>query len=151
MNKDIESYIAQLARMIKVVGHKYISLHYTGVNADTSAQSISWYHKHVLGYKRDGYHRFINHDGVIEMLEPITFQVSGMYSPLAWEYIKDPNGFKEIRNILPVCFQICFETLKDLKMSAVQEEVLIAFFKKAIEFSPDILIGGHNEFPFSVS
>jgi hypothetical protein len=44
-------------------------------------------------------------------------------------------------------YQIVFETLENLKMSKMQEAVLIHFFTELVKACPDIQIGGHREFP----
>ena len=64
--------IAEIVTEAVKYGIIYVILHYVGVaNADTSGKAISYYHKVTNGWKRDGYHLFLNHDGKIELLEPI--------------------------------------------------------------------------------
>lgn len=137
---EIKTKIRQVILSIVASGKKFAILHYTGVDADTSASKISWYHKIFLRWKRDGYHNFLNTDGKIEDLEPVWARVNGC---LSTGWFKNSNEYYIGSN----AYQICFETLANLKMSAKQEEVLIYFFKELIKACPDIQIGGHREFP----
>ena len=137
---EIIAKIRALIAQIKATGKKFVIIHYTGVNADTSAASISWYHKIRLGWFRDGYHNFINTDGKIEDLEPVWARVNGC---LATGWFKNSNEYFIGSN----AYQLCFETLTNLKMSDKQNEVLIYFFQELIKVCPDIQIGGHREFP----
>lgn len=126
----------------------YVIIHYVGVaNADTSGKAISYYHKVTLRWKKDGYHLFLNHDGKVEALEPIGTRVNGCRAS-GWSW-KWPWG-KTTSNeewIGVKALHICFETVEGYKMSATQEQVLLAFFKKLLQANPKILIGGHREFP----
>lgn len=137
---SIKRIITQLIMSIKASGKLYVIIHYIGANADTSGAQVSWYHKIFKGWTRDGYHTFLNHDGVIESLEPIWARVNGCASTGWW-------GKSNEKYVGKNAYQICFETLTNLKMSAKQSEVLIYFFKQLVEACPDIQIGGHREFP----
>ena len=137
---EIKAKIKQIILAIVATGKKFVILHYTGVNADTSASSITRYHKIILGWLTDGYHHFLNTDGKIEDLEPVWKRVNGC---LRTGWLKNSNEYYIGKN----AYQICFETLEKLEMSSKQEEVLIYFLKELIKASPDIMIGGHREFP----
>lgn len=137
---EIIAKIKQLITQIKATGKKFVIIHYTGVNADTSAASISWYHKIFLKWKRDGYHNLLNTDGKIEDLEPVWARVNGC---LATGWFKNSNEYYIGKN----AYQIVFETLAKLEMSDKQNEVLIYFLKELVKVCPDIQIGGHREYP----
>lgn len=126
----------------------YVIIHYVGVaNADTSGKSITYYHKVVKGWKTDGYHLFLNHDGKIEQLEPIGKRVNGCRAS-GWTWYKPWSKTTSNEEWIGVkALQVCFETVEGYKMSPTQEQVLIAFFKQLTQKNPRILIGGHREFP----
>ena len=133
--------IAEIVAEAVKNGIKYVILHYVGVaNADTSGKAISYYHKVTNGWKRDGYHLFLNHDGKIELLEPIGVRVNGCEATGWGKYSNEEYiGVKAL--------QICFETVKGLQMSETQDKLLIQLFKALTKEIPVVLIGGHREFP----
>lgn len=138
---SIKRIITLIILAIKATGKKYVILHYTGVNADTSGAAITQYHKVLKRWTRDGYHHFINHNGIIEQLEPVWARVNGCASTGWWW--KNVNEQYVGSN----AYQIVYETLADLKMSPMVEAVLIYFFTELVQAVPDIQIGGHREFP----
>lgn len=140
MKAELISKCNQIIAQIMATKKKYFIIHYTGVNADTSAANISWYHKVFLRWSRDGYHHLLNTDGVIEDLEPLWARVNGCRST-GW--FKNSN--EEYVGIN--AYQICFETLQNLKMSKTQDEVITYLLTELVNKYPDILIGGHREFP----
>jgi len=137
---ETKRQITRIIQGIVASGKLFVILHYTGVNADTSASAIKWYHKIKLGWSRDGYHDFINHDGKIENLEPVGARVNGCRAS-GWG--KNSNEYYVGVN----AYQICYETLTGLKMPAMVEAVLIHFFTELVKAVPNIQIGGHREFP----
>jgi len=124
-----------------IQGILYFIIHYVGVaNANTTGKQISYYHKVVLGWRRDGYHLFLNDDGLIEDLEPIGVRVNGC--------LRTGYGSNSNEEYIGVkAFHICFETTKGYTMNELQELVLMTLSKKLIEKIPNIRIGGHREFP----
>lgn len=123
-------------------GKNVIAIHYTGADTDTDGQKIRWYHRFINKWSRAGYHRFVNADGIIDFMESIPYSVNGML----W----DQWG----RNaaLLKRTFQICFETTnKALKLSPKQEMILEYMCIQAVRMIPDVLIGGHKEFPFQAT
>ncbi len=142
----IRATIKQIAAAVKSTGKKYVILHYIGANADTSGAAVTRFHKVIKGWSRDGYHYFLNHDGTFEQLEPVWARVNGCARTGFINRIWRPELDNE-KYIGVNAFQIVFETLKDLKMSDTQNEVLIELFREIIKLNPDIQIGGHREFP----
>ena len=140
LTDEMKAAIQAIAQEIKDTGKKYFIIHYIGANADTSGKQVSWYHKIKNGWKRDGYHIFVNDDGKIERLEPTFARVNGCRASGWGKNSNEPY-------IGVAAFQVCFETLKDLKFSKMQEAVLIELIRQAIRLVPDIQIGGHREFP----
>lgn len=140
--------IVRIAKEAKGKGIRYLPLHYVGVaNADTSGEAITRYHKNTLGWKADGYHLFLNHDGIIEELEPIGTRANGCRaSGRSWwnRWSKFPSN-EEYIGIKAL--HICFETIVGYKMSSTQERLLLELFRELIRQIPNILIGGHREFP----
>lgn len=138
----------RIAKEAKEKGIKYLPLHYVGVaNADTSGEAITNYHKKILGWKADGYHFFLNHDGILEELEPLGTRVNGcLASGKRWwkPWSKYPSNEEYIG---VKSLHMCFETINGYKMSPTQEKIFIALFKELIRQIPGILIGGHREFP----
>lgn len=140
--------IAEVVAECKAKNIVYASLHYVGVaNADTTGQAITTYHKKTLGWKKDGYHIFLNDNGNVEHLEPIGTRVNGMkrtgnawYKP--WSRYNSNEKWIGVQTL-----QICFETLNGYKFSAIQDQCLIALFKALIKAIPNFTIGGHREFP----
>lgn len=145
--EETKQEITRIIRGIVATGKLFVILHYTGVNADTSASAIKWYHKIKLGWSRDGYHDFINHDGKIENLEPVWARVNGCKSTgkSTWNpWSKYPSNEYYVG---VNAYQICYETLTGLKMPDMVESVLIHFFTELVKAVPNIQIGGHREFP----
>lgn len=129
-------------------GILYFIFHYVGIaNADTTGKAITRYHKVTLGWKKDGYHFFLNDNGLIEDLEPVGTRVNGCKATGKSWY----NPFSKIPSneeyIGVKALQMCFETTKGYSMNELQEMVLMTLSKKLIEKIPNILIGGHREFP----
>ena len=137
---SVKRVITQIILQIVASKKKYVILHYTGVNADTSASSIKWYHKIKLGWSRDGYHDFVNHDGIIENLEPVWARVNGCRAS-GW------GAKSNEKYVGKDAYQICYETLTGYKMPAMVEAVLIHFFTELVKAVPDIQIAGHREMP----
>jgi hypothetical protein len=148
MTNDVKTKVADIVTKSKKAGIKYVILHYVGVaNTDTTAERISWYHKVKLRWSKDGYHLFLNDDGLIEYLDPIGTRVNGCLGTgnTWWERAR---GIKSNEEYIGVkALHICFETVKGYSMSKTQEEVLLYLFKELIKSNPNILIGGHREFP----
>ena len=63
-----------------LVGIKYLVIHHSGTDVDSSAQDIARYHVDVLGWPGIGYHYVVRWDGTIEQtLSPhiISYNVAG--------------------------------------------------------------------------
>ena len=140
LTPEKKSEIALIAQRIKIEKKKYFILHYVGANADTSGKAITWWHKFKLGWKRDGYHIFLNADGKFEELEPFWVRVNGCRASGWGKNSNEPY-------IGTNAFQLCFETLENLQANELQKEILITLVKEVVKLLPDIQIGGHREFP----
>lgn len=138
----------QIASDCRKLGISYVAIHYVGVaNADTSGTAITNYHKNTLGWKKDGYHIFLNHDGKVEFLEKIGERVNGCKATgkswwKPWSKIPSNEEYIGVK-----CLHICFETIEGYQMSPTQDKVLINLFLQLIKFIPNILIAGHRELP----
>lgn len=131
----------KIAISAKVTGKKYLAIHYTGINGDVTAKSISWYHIVTLGWWAAGYHYLLNSDGRMEMIEPVEKAVNGML----WHWSR--QNYLINKNAL----QVVFETIEGNVFNKLQEEVLIDLCQRLIKHIPGILIGGHREFPFQTT
>lgn len=141
ITQEIKNKVAQIVALAVKHNILYFVLHYVGVaNADTTAKNVNFYHRIRLGWSHDGYHLFLNDTGLIEDLEPIGNVVFGCkrsgwskYSNEEWIGVKS--------------LHLCYETLAGYLMSGMQSEVLEYLCKELIKAIPNILIGGHREFP----
>ena len=133
----LKSQLDLLAQRIFRCNRKYFVIHYIGANSDTSAKLVKWYHLVQKGWGRAGYNSFLNFDGQIEEVEPVTVPVYGMFA-----------GWGKNSEWTENSFQICCETVnKQLKLHPEQEEALIYLINAILKLNPNLLVGGHREFP----
>ena len=137
LSEELKRKLELLAQSISLNKRKYFVIHYVGANSDTSAKIIKWYHTIQKGWGRAGYNSFLNFDGQIEEVEPVSLPVYGMF-----------NGWGKNSEWTEKSFQICCETVNpQLKLHPAQEEALIYLINACLKLNPNLLIGGHREFP----